>query len=207
VRLRQLVQVTLRLGLSPVKPIQAILNNLDAPSDSGSQINLIHRSIIPDDKMQTVGRIAIRGAFDATVRTDVALLSIKPAVSDNNEVIIAPPLEVMFGVCDELNERIILTSDTANELQLLQQYNVVHIPESVIAMTSTVDDEIGESDSYDDDVIPLDGSSESLASTVQDTFVDRTYTPSNQPDVDSQLLSADYITLRNEQITDPSLSK
>jgi len=53
----------------------------------------------------------------------------------------------------------------------------------------------------------LDGGSESLVSTVQDTFVGRTVTPSNQPDVDSQLRSADYITLHNEQITDPSLNK
>jgi len=101
----------------------------------------------------------------------------------------------MFAVCDELNERIILTSDTVNKLALLQQYNVVHIPESVIAMTSAVDDGIGEqSSSCDDDVIPLDGSSESLVSTVKDTFVDRTVTPSTQPDVDSQMRSADYIT-------------
>jgi len=86
---------------------------------------------------------------------------------------------------------------------------VVHIPESVIAMPCTVDDEIGDqSASCDDYVIPPDGSSESLVSTVQDiTFYDRTVNRSNQPDVDSQLRSADYITLRNEQITDPSLSK
>jgi len=185
--------------------IDGVDNNLN---DSGSQFNLIHRSIIPDDKMQTVGRIVIRGAFSAPVQTDVALLSIKPAVSATNDVNIAPPLEVMFAVCDELNERIILTSDTVNKLELLQQYNVVHIPESIIAMTSTVDYEIGDqSASCDDDVIALDGSSESQVSTVQDTFVDRTVTPRNQPNVDSQLRSADYITLRNEQISDPSLNK
>jgi len=188
--------------------IDGVDNNLDALNDSGSQINLIRRSIIPDDKMQTVGRIAIRGAFGAPVQTDVALLSIKPAVSDNNEVNIAPPLEVMFAVCDELNERIILTSDTVNKLELLQQYNVVHLPESVVAMTSTVDEEVDDlNESFDDDVIPLDGSTESLVSTVQDTSIDRTITTSDEPDVDSQMRSADYITLRNEQLADPSLSK
>jgi len=189
--------------------IDGVDNNLDALNDNGSQINLIHRSIIPDDKMQTVGRITIRGAFGAPVQTDVTLLSIKPAVSDINEVNIAPPLEIMFAVCDKLKERIILTSDTVNNLELLQHYNVVHIPESVIAMTSTVDDEIGDdqSASCDDDVIALDGGSESLVSTVQDTFVDRRVTLSNQLDVDPQLRSADYITLLNEQITDPSLNK
>jgi len=73
--------------------IDGVDNNLDALNDSGSQINLIHGSIIPDNKMQTVGRIAISGAFGAPVQTDVALLSIKPAVSDTNVVNIAPPLE------------------------------------------------------------------------------------------------------------------
>jgi hypothetical protein len=109
--------------------IDRVDNNLDALNDSGSQINLIRGSIVPDDKLQTVGRIAIRGAFGAPVQTDVALLPIKPAVSDNNEINIAPPLEVRFALCDELNERIILTSNTVNKLALLQQYNVVHIPE------------------------------------------------------------------------------
>jgi len=114
----------------------------------------------------------------------------------------------MFAVCDELNERIILTSDTINKLEFLEQYNVVYISESVITMTCIADDEIeDQSVSSDDDVIPLDGTFESLVKTVQDTFVDRTVTPSNQPDVDSQIRSADYITLRNEKITDPSLSK
>jgi hypothetical protein len=188
--------------------IDGIDNDLDALNDSGSQVNLIRRSIIPEDKMQTVGRISIRGAFGAPVQTDVALLSIKPAVSDNNEVNIAPPLEVMFAVCDELNERIILTSDTVNKLELLQQYNVVNIPESVNAMTSTVDVEVDDlNESFDDDVIPLDGSSQSIVSTVQDNSIDRTMTTSDQPDVDSQMRSADYVTLRNEQLADPSLSK
>jgi hypothetical protein len=154
--------------------------------------------------MQTVGRIAIRGAFGAPVQTDVALLSIKPAVSDINQVNIAPPLEVMFAVCDELNERIILTSDTVDKLELLQQYNVVHLPDPVMAMTSTVDAEIDDlKESSDDDVIPLDGSSEPIVST----SIDRSITVNNQIDADSQMRCADYVTLRNEQITDPSLTK
>jgi hypothetical protein len=167
--------------------VDGVDNNLDALNDSGSQINSISRSIVPDDKMQSVGRIAIRGAFGAPVQTDIALLSVKPAVSDNNEINIAPPLEVMFAVCDELNERIILTSDTVNKLELLQQYNVVHIPESNIAMTSTVNDEVDvPNESSEDDVIRLDGRSQSLVSAVQGTSIDRAITTkSNQPEVDS----------------------
>ena len=117
--------------------------------------------------MQTVGQFAIRGAFGAPVQIDVILLSIKPAVTAVNEVNIAPPLEIMFAVCEELNERIILTADTVNKLELLQQYNVVYVLEAIIAMTSTVVDDVDDqSDSSEDDVIPLDGSSNSVVSTI-----------------------------------------
>ena len=51
----------------------------------------------------------------------------------------------------------------------------------------------------------MDGSSESIVSTVRDTSIDRT--TSNQPDVNSQMRSVECITLRNKQIADPSLSK
>ena len=95
-------------------------NNIEALHDSGSQVNLIRKSIIPEDQMKAVGRIAIRGAFGAPVQTDLVLLSIKPAVSGTNEVNIAPSLEVMFAICEELNECIILTADTVNKLELLQ---------------------------------------------------------------------------------------
>jgi len=62
----------------------------------------------------------------------------------------------MFAVCEELNERIILTADTVNKLELLQQYNVVYVPETVIAMTSPVVDDVDDqSDSSEDDVIPI----------------------------------------------------
>jgi hypothetical protein len=79
-------------------------NNIEALHDSGSLVNLIRKPIIPEDQMKVVGRIVIRGAFGAPVQTDVVLLSIKPVVSGTNEVNIAPPLEVLFAVCEELSE-------------------------------------------------------------------------------------------------------
>ena len=76
-------------------------HDLNAMNDSGSQINLIRRSIIPQNKIQTVGRIAIRWSNGNAIQTNVALLSIKPAVSKSNENNTGPPLEVMFAICDE----------------------------------------------------------------------------------------------------------
>ena len=101
--------------------------DIEALHDSVSPVNLIRRSIIPEGQRQAVGRMVVREAFGAPVQTDVVLLSIKPAVSGTNEIHIAPPLVVMFAVCEELNQRIILTADTVNKLDLLQQYNTIHI--------------------------------------------------------------------------------
>jgi len=47
--------------------IEGVDNNIETLNDSGSQINSIHISIIPEYKMQTVGRISIRGAFGAVL--------------------------------------------------------------------------------------------------------------------------------------------
>ena len=116
----------------------------------------------------------------------------------------------MFAVCEELNERIILTADTVNKLELLQQYNVVYVPEAVIAMTRTVVDDVDDqSDLSEDDFIPLDGSSNSVVSTIRDNSHYQTIIPSSvdQPIIDMNMRSADYITLCNEQLTDPALTK
>jgi len=71
--------------------IDGVNSNLDALIDSRSHIRLIQ---IPLYRMQAGHRIAICRAFGAKVQRDVALLSIKHAVSENNKVNIAPPLEV-----------------------------------------------------------------------------------------------------------------
>ena len=125
--------------------------------------------------MKAVGRLAIRGAFGAPVQTDVVLLSIKPAVSGTNEINIAPPLEVMFAVCEELNECIILTADTVNKLELLQHYNVMNVPDNIVIMASTVVEEVDDQSesSVKEDIIPLDGSSDPIGSTTSVISPDR----------------------------------
>jgi hypothetical protein len=42
--------------------------------------------------------------------------------TDGNCVNIGPPLREIFAVCDELNERIILTADTVSRLTVLKTY-------------------------------------------------------------------------------------
>jgi hypothetical protein len=61
--------------------IDGLEGDLMALHDSGSQINLIRRSLLPDDQQQSVGKIDIRGAFGAPIQTEVVMLAIKPATS------------------------------------------------------------------------------------------------------------------------------
>jgi hypothetical protein len=74
-----------------------------ALNDSGTQVNLIHRSLIPEEKLKSVGQIAIRGAFGSPVHSEVVMLAVKPATSAPHEVDIAPSREVLFSVCEDLN--------------------------------------------------------------------------------------------------------
>jgi hypothetical protein len=63
--------------------------------------NLIHRSLIPEEKLKSVGQIAIRGAFGSPVHSEVVMLAVKPATSAPHEVNIVPSREVLFAVCEE----------------------------------------------------------------------------------------------------------
>jgi hypothetical protein len=107
-------------NLAPLQYVRISIDGLDgdivALHDSGSQINLIRRSLLPEDQRQSVSKIGIRGAFGAPIQTEVVMLAIKPAVLESYEVNIAPAYETLFAVCEELNEQIILTADTVHHL-------------------------------------------------------------------------------------------
>jgi hypothetical protein len=98
-------------NLAPLQHVRISIDDLEgdlvALHDSGSQINLIRRSLLPDDQQQSVGKIGIRGAFGAPIQTEVVMLAVKPAVHENYEVNIALAYETLFVVCEELNEQVI----------------------------------------------------------------------------------------------------
>ena len=208
--------------------IDGISGTFAALQDSGSQVNLISRSLLSNDSLKSIGRISIRGAFGAPVQTDVVMLAIKPAAVGQHVVNIAPAYEILFAVCDELNEQVILTADTVNHLNFMQQYNVINIPEDSVvrSLVSAVDDNVGKNDDNDDDesdedddIMPLDGNSDSVISTSHnlvssDSVVDElgddhlsSSPPVEKVTSDENLRCADYITLRNEQLADSSLAK
>jgi hypothetical protein len=83
-------------NLAPLQYVRISIDGLNgdfvALHDSGSQINLIRRSLLPDDEQQSVGKIGIRGAFDAPIQTEVVMLAFKPTVLECYEVSIMPGL-------------------------------------------------------------------------------------------------------------------
>jgi hypothetical protein len=193
-------------NLAPLQYVRIPIDGLDgdfvALHDSGSQINLIRRSLLPDDQQQSVGKIGIRRAFGASIQTEVVMRAIKPAVHENYEVNVAPAYETLLAVCEELNEQIILTADTVRHLNSCQ---VSTVPDEVV-----VDDD--DKSSQDDDVIlPLDGNSYPVVSlSVDDVSHQYVDEPRDQSDVvvsDDNFRSADSIILLNEQLADPALSK
>jgi hypothetical protein len=131
-------------NLAPLQRIQisvdGITRDLMALHDSGSQINLIRRSLLPDDKLKSVGRVCNRGAFGAPIQTEVVMLAIKPTVVEHYEVNIAPAQDALFAVCEDLVQQVILTADTVRHLNSLKQYDVIHVPEPLMvkSLVSTV---------------------------------------------------------------------
>ena len=131
----------------------------------------------------------------------------------------------MFAVCDTLNERVILTADTVQNLELMEQYNVLSPPEvAATSMANVVTNETdgmtdsdGGEDSGEDDIICLDGSSKRLTSeAVGAQLIDPVSDGSTQnssvletPEViiEEGRRTADFLTLHNEQLADPALKK
>jgi hypothetical protein len=108
-------------GLSKLHylPVTIHGNNgiLYALNDSGSEINLIERTLIDHmTLLPSKGRVKIKGIVGLASETDIVLLDVNPVASEADCQNIAPPLREIFAVCDGLNEQIILTADTVNRL-------------------------------------------------------------------------------------------
>jgi hypothetical protein len=177
----------------------------DALHDSGSQVNLIKSELLRQlPEMPTAGRISIKGIVGPAIETDLVSLEIKPAPTDDNCVNIAPHLTEIFAVCDELNEGIILTDDTVKRLTALNDYD------TLIAVNQVTATEIN------------DGTVDTNADTSVDVQVTESPAKMNTganddrrdcidvPDclhTETDLKSADTVTLIKEQHEDSNLSK
>jgi hypothetical protein len=90
-----------------VKGIDHVHNALN---DSGSEINLIRRSLVQQlTQLSSRGRVKIKGIVGPAVETDIVLLDVSPAATETKSVNITPPLSELFAVCDDLNEPIIMS--------------------------------------------------------------------------------------------------
>jgi hypothetical protein len=199
--------------LSKLNYVDVVIHGIQgvhtALHDTGSEINLINRKFVERlPNLPTIGRIKIKGVIGPAVDTDITLLDISPTASDADSINIAPPLREVFAICDGLNENIILTADTVHRLVSLRDY------ESFVA-TTVVDTQIEASDSHVEtidrnDVIQLDEHCETqrvdIDHIMMTTDEDGHELQANRH-VETDLTSADTMTLIREQHDDPALSK
>ena len=185
-----------KLHYLPVS-IRGINGIQQALNDSGSEINLIERTLIDHiTQLPSQGRVKIKGIVGPAVETDIVLLDVSPVALEADCRNIAPPLREIFAVCDDLNEQIILTADTVNRLSALRSYESVVVPENIASSVDVVN-------VNNDGVVPTTHGTENATNS------DNTTNPITQTEthfeIDSR--SADTATLINEQMNDPTLSK
>ena len=107
------IQDLISNGLSKLNDAPVHIQGIDhvrySLNDSGPEINLIHRNLMQQlDSLPSRVRVNIKGTVGPAVETDIVLLDVSPAVTEANCVNIAPPLNELFAVCDELDESIVL---------------------------------------------------------------------------------------------------
>jgi hypothetical protein len=140
------------------------------------------------------------------IETDLALLDIKPAPTEVGCMIIAPPLREIFAVCDELNEDIILTADTAKRLSTLNDCDAL-----IAVNQATVTDVHNTTANVNvqPDVNDANRITSVISSNSDDDKNDKTdyIDVLSSHHIETDLTSVDTVTLIKEQSEDPNLKK
>jgi len=96
-----------------------IINGL---CDSGSELTVLAKGVIPQQHLQRVGRVKRRGIFGDSVDADLVLLKMRLADStQDNEY-----LNIHCAVCDSINDSLIPTADVVRKLTQLQNSDDIH---------------------------------------------------------------------------------
>jgi hypothetical protein len=187
--------------------IQGVTGNHDALNDSGSQVKLIKRDLLQQlPEIQTTGRVSIKCIVGPAIETDLALLDIKPAPTEVGCTNIAPSLREIFAVCDELNEDIILTADTVKRLSTLNDYDAL-----IAVNQATVTDVHNTTANVN--VQPDVSDANRISSVISLNSDDDKNDKTDYIDVlsgqhtETDLTSAETVTLIKEQSEDPNLKK
>jgi hypothetical protein len=187
--------------------IQRVTGNHDALNDNWLQVNLIERDLLQQlPEIQTTGRVGIKGIMGPAIETDLALLDIKPAPTEVGCTNIAPPLGEIFAVCDELNEDIILTADTVKRLSTLNDYDAL-----IAVNQATVSDVHNTTANMNvqPDVSDANRITSMISSNSDDDKNDKTdyIDVLSGQHTETDLTSAERVTLIKEQNEDPNLKK
>jgi len=83
--------------------------------DSGSELTVLADEVIPQQHLQRVGRVKLRGIFGDSVDADLVLLKMRLADSTQDNKY----LNIHCAVCDGINDSLILTADVVRKLTQL----------------------------------------------------------------------------------------
>jgi hypothetical protein len=195
-------------GLSKLHYVPVMIHGINgiqhALNDSGSEINLIERTLINHmTQLPSEGRVKIKGIIGPAIETDIVLLDVSPVASEADYQNIAPPLREIFAVCNGLNEQIILTADTVNRLSVLKSYESVVVPENVTSSMDVVDAD----NNHNNEVVQTTDEMENVPNANVEISKDDATVPITETHFEVDSKSADTVTLINEQMNDPTLAK
>jgi hypothetical protein len=195
--------------------VQGVTGTCRALHDGGLEINLINRELLTQlPEVPTMGRIGIKGIVGPAVQTDVALLEIKLASTAAGCVNKAPALSEVFAICNNLNEDIILTLDTVKRLGALSECEALVLVNQVAGssdgrnsgatsecsvVTDSVESERDPINNEGKEIVDISSHGDSDSNVVANTDEIR--------HDETDLTSADTLTLIREQRDDPSLAK
>ena len=134
-------QEQLALPLAPLTHVGIRIKHLPSTvsglQDSGSEINVINTSVLKGLSTTPIGRITFRGIVGEPDTADLVPLQIRLDESVLNDL---DSIDVVFAVCDESNERCILSLPTIYKLhdvlnnKLVCDHDIA-VPSSVDAVT------------------------------------------------------------------------
>jgi hypothetical protein len=115
--------------------------------DSGAELLVLSRGIVPDDKLQRVGRVKLRGIFGDFVDADLVVIKLRLA----DDYLNSKYLTVHCAVCEGMNDSLILTADIVHRLKEMRHGHPVSVTGSCLNTTAIPDTPLIDQSSYRQD--------------------------------------------------------
>jgi hypothetical protein len=122
-----------KIKIAPLQPMNVYIGKKCWPAlvDSGAEVPLIHRRVLGETNVSTVGNILIQPIVGPAVEAKLVALDVARHVADTDQSVAsrqASPLHVTFAVTERLNgHNVLLPASLAEELKSSSQHSI-HLP-------------------------------------------------------------------------------